>query len=123
VARWPADANVAAAYEVRVGPFGVETVFYTNGAIADEQILTGLQEALDKTLAGPAPSGEVPRRGRNLNERVACVHAQMASTGKVTVGWGDGPSEDHPGERASALGLVAYGRADLESRRGQSPGS
>jgi hypothetical protein len=121
-ARWPADADVAAAYEIRVGPFGVETVLYTNEAITEERILTGLQEALDNILAGLAPSGELPRRARNLNELVACIHAQMASTGRVTVGWGDGPSEDHPGGRARAFVLVAHGHADLERRRGQSPG-
>jgi hypothetical protein len=117
--RWPADADVVAAYEVRVGPFGVETVLYANGTMAVEQVLRALQEALENKLVGLAPCGEA-RRARNLDEPVACVHVEMASIGTVSVECGDDPSGNAPGGRAKAMALMAYGYADLEGRRSAS---
>jgi hypothetical protein len=115
---WPAGADVAAAYEVRAGRQGVETVLYANGAVTEERAMTGLEEALGNMLAGLTPSGEVPRQPRNLDEAVACVHAQLTSTGTVTVGWGVGTREDRTGGRAEARLLLAHGQADLGRRRG-----
>ena len=117
---WPTSADVAAAYEVRVSPQGVETVLYSNGAVPDEQSLTDLERALANMLAGLTPSGDAPRRPRNLSEPIACLHAQLAGTGTVTVGWGVGTSEDRTGGRAEARVLLAHGQTDLAGRNGTS---
>jgi hypothetical protein len=116
---WDRDADVVAAYEVRVGLSGLETVLYTDGTLADGQILNSLQDAFENLLTGVGPDGEGPRP-RNLDDPVACVHARMAGTGEVIVGWGDDPSGDDPGGRAKAYALIAFGHADLEGRRGAS---
>lgn len=115
---WPADADVAAAYEVRISPQGVETVLYATDAMPEDQALRGLEQALANMLAGLTPSGDTPRQPRNLQEPVACVHAQMTSSGTVTVGWGVGTFEDHIGGRAEARVLLAHGQTDLTRRHG-----
>jgi len=116
---WRADADVAAAYEVRVGLSGLETVLYTDGTLTDGQILNSLQEAFENILTGLGSDGEGPS-ARNLDDPVACVHAELASTGEVVVRWGDDPSGDDPGGRAKAFALIAFGHADLEGRRAAS---
>src|SRR5258707_3192020 len=78
----------------------------------------GPEQALANMLAGLTPSGDAPRQLRNLQEPVACVHAQMTSTGTVTVGWGIGTFEDRIGGRAEARVLLAHGQTDLTRRHG-----
>lgn len=117
---WPEDDDVAAAYEVHIAPAGIETYLHVADGLDQADLITQIGVALGNVQAGRTPSGESPRRDRNLQEHIACLHAEVTSTGAVTVGWGSGISEDQIGGRAEARVLLRYALTDLE-RRGGSP--
>lgn len=119
--RWPEGAGVAVTYEVRVTPTGVETRLHVDGP-QREEALVALDAALARMLAGLTVSGEPPRRARSLDERVACVHAEVTSTGSVSVGWGVGAPEARTGGgREAARALLEHGRRDLAGASGPGP--
>jgi hypothetical protein len=116
---WSEEADVAAAYEVHISPSGVETSLHvTPDALPEDDVIARLDEALANLLVGHTASGDPPRRVRNLQEPIACVHAEVTRAGTVTVGWGSATREDRIGGRAEARVLLRHGRADLNRRRG-----
>lgn len=118
---WPEDGDVVAAYEVHIASSGVETYLHIADGHPEGDMIAKLDIALANMLTGRTPSGDPPRLVRNLEEHIACVHAEVTGTGTVTVGWGSGAREDRIGGRAEARVLLRHGLSDLNRRRGSDP--